>query len=1085
MKNIKINNLLNIVFAVLFVVFGIFSCTDIGSFQDNNSNQDSSMISDYQTGKATVKMFVPDYYAMAEKSEKTSSRAVAPQTYSVRLSAYNSVSLNWDNFDTVLLSDAEKTEIENTPEGFSGSVYTITFSKVYAKSYEKDTLKVSLLDSSGNEITSGTNATVVTVKNGDKSAQTTFYTLPVNYDDGDSSLLKGQMKFKRFVLAANTRYTLHVDVSGSVYPDVAVFAENGVFEKYYSVSDVESSRIVFEIQDTMQIKYIGVWADEGAVTKYTLGLYTDLQDFEFKDSSIGFWAGENYQINLTPIPSDAYLGTPIYTSSNDAIKVSEDGVITADKEAEGTVTVTCGEISHEIAVNVYESATELTGVLSGDLLHWTKNASPYKVTGNVLIEENTELTVDAGVKVYFAGNYYIKMNGTVAANGTKDEPIVFTKAASYNGTWGGITVVGGNVSVVNSYTYSSGNIFKNCEFSYTGGYNNGNRVYPLTLDAGAFVDSCKFTDNSNFVYVLRTSYLINNYFEQGICIRGGSSFVVNNQIENEFIISWAEARVLNNTITNAEVDFEYPYSNFIMSANDFVSSTFNFSNLSDYSWSVTGNNFDCSSLASNVILDLSDSFYSSCKAVDFTGNYWGESETQELISAQGSGEKNLSFIKDYYDNFENTKVDYSGWVSGKIQGTGYVGDGFIAFDYTINGYNFENGGYYPETKDTSLAINITPKYHANNISYVKVAQGYENLSSADWQTYSDAVSFTADLVNLSDGYAPIYVQLKDSEGNVSSTLCHKVPFDSPKIVTSLTDGNIYTSAATSITYSFGATDGGRIEAYSVFLDGLEIMSDANIWGTDYTFISSGKFGLAYMSAGSHTITLSVTDVAGNTTTENYTFTITRADSDKSGLAGTSWDASTGQPLKDDRTVYLWHLDTDGSEATDTTATLSGYTSTDGGLNGAASYVYTNDSIALDLSRNAFTVEYWIKGNNEYSVPYLDVKKESSIWFYSDDYLYYKTSDSIGNKRVCSISIKGDGNWHYIAKVYGTTYFATYIDGVLVSYTDDISITLNNSDSKLYMYLDNADAVDEIRISNYARSADEIKAYYDVAKDFIK
>lgn len=1086
MKNIKMNNFLNIVFAVLFVVFGIFSCTDIGIFQDTNSNQDSSMISDHQTGKATVKMFVPDYYAIAEKSEKTSSRAIAPQTYSVRLSAYNSVSSNWDNFDTVLLSDAEKTEVENTPEGFSGSVYTITFSKVYAKSYEKGTLKVSLLDSRGNEITSGTNATVVTVKNGDKSAQTTFYTLPVNYDDGDSSLSKGQMKFKRFVFAENTKYTLHVDVSGSVYPDVAVFAENGVFEKYYSVSDAESSRIVFEPQDTKQIKYIGVWADEGAVTKYTLGLYTDLQDFEFKDSSIGFWAGENYQINLTPIPSDAYIGIPVYTSSNDAITASEDGVITADKEAEGTVTVTCGTISHEIAVNVYENATELSGVLSGDLLHWTKEASPYKVTGNVLVEENTELAIDAGVKVYFVGNYYIKMNGTVAANGTKDEPIVFTKAASYNGTWGGIIVAGGDVSVVNTYTYSSGNIFKNCEFSYAGGYNNGNKVYPLTLNAGTFVDSCKFTDNTYYVRIESTSYLINNYFEQGIYINSGPSFVVNNQIENEFTISWAKARVLNNTITDAEVDFRYPHSNFIMSANDFVSSTFRFGDLGNYSWSVTGNNFDCSSLSSSVILDLSGNSYSSCKSVDFTGNYWGESETQELIYAQESGEKNLSFIKDYYDNFENTKVDYSGWVSSKIEGTGYLGDGFIAFDYTINGHNFENGGYYPETKDTSLAISITPKYHANDISYIRVAQGYENLSSADWQTYSDSISFTADLENLSDGFAPIYVQLKDSEGNVSSALCHKVPFDSPKIVTSLTDGNSYTSATTSITYSFGATDGGRIEAYSVLFDGIKISSGNGTYGTNCTFISSGKFGLAYMSAGSHTITLSVTDVAGNTTTENYTFTITRADSDKSSLAGTSWNASTGQLLKDDRTIYLWHLDTDGSEASDTTATLSDYTSTDGGLNGAASYVYTNDSIALDLSRNAFTVEYWIKGSDKYSVPSLGVRKDLSFKVQSSaDYLYYKTSDSIVNKCVNSVSMKGDGKWHYISKVYGTTYFATYIDGVLVSYTDDISITLNNSDSKLHMYLSNADAVDEIRISNYTRSADEIKAYYDVAKDFIK
>lgn len=1089
MKSIKIKSIISAVFALSFLFVGTVSCSNLEVSENEAKSEEtaaSSAEQNYETGTASIKMFVPDYYAMAEIAK--SSRAVAPQTYSVRLSAYNSISWNWNNLETVLLSDCEKTEATDVPEGFSGSVYKINFTKVYAKSYDKDSLKVSLLDSNGGEIASGTNATAVTVKSGSESADTTFYTVPLSYSDGEASLSSGQMKFKRFVLAANTKYTLHVDVSGSVYPDVAVFDENGVFKSYYSVSDADSSRIVFAEEKEKTVKYIGVWADEGAVTKYTLGMYTDLADFDFKDSSIGFWAGESYQISLAPVPSDAYLGTPVYTSSSDAITVSEDGVITADEEAEGTVTVTCGDVSHEIAVKVYEGATELTGVLSGDLLHWTKEASPYKVTGNVLVEENTELTVDAGVKVYFAGNFYIKMNGTVAANGTKDEPIVFTKAASYSGTWGGITVNGGSVSVVNTYTYSSGNIFKNCEFSYAGSA-------PLTLNAGTFVDSCKFTDNSSYVYVRNTSYLINNYFEQGIDVRADyNSLIVNNKIEKYLGIDGSNAKIMNNTITDAEVYFYVPYSNFIMSANDIVSSTFNFS-LSDYSWSVTGNNFDCSALSSSVILDLSNCSYSNCKSVDFTGNYWGESETAELVSAQESGEKNLSFIKDYYDDFEKTKVDYSGWVSSKIEGTGYLGDGFIAFDYTVNGYNFDyaSDNYYPETTDTTLAIAVTPKYHVNDISYIRVAQGYENLASASWQTYTESISFTADLEALSDGFAPIYVQLKDSEGNVSSAVCHKVPFDSPKIVTSLTDGNSYTSATTSITYSFGATDGGSITSYYVMLDGVKIRSGDASWGPSVNW-ATAKLGLAYMAAGSHTITLSVTDSAGNTTTAEYTFTITRADSDKSGLAGASWDAATGQPLKDDRTVYLWHLDSDGSEASDTTATISAYTGTDGGLNGAASYVYTSSgSIALDLSEsNAFTVEYWSKGqclniykSNVFSTGVYDYDSANNRIRSCMRWYYTTSSVSVTSDSLYAPSYIDASKWHYWAYVFNGSYAAIYCDGVLLAYTDGLSVTLNSSDNNLYIGSNSGNSYDEIRISNAARDADEIAAYYSAAKDLVK
>ena len=82
-------------------------------------------------------------------------------------------------------------------------------------------------------------------------------------------------------------------------------------------------------------------------------------------------------------------------------------------------------------------------------------------------------------------------------------------------------------------------------------------------------------------------------------------------------------------------------------------------------------------------------------------------------------------------------------------------------------------------------------------------------------------------------------------------------------------------------------------------------------------------------------------------------------------------------------------------------------------------------------------------------------------------------------------IKNDGEWHYSTVVYCKDYVARYIDGVLVNYNDTIDIELNNSDSKLYMSLLYSDAVDEIRISNQARSADEIAEYYKVAKEIIE
>ena len=70
---------------------------------------------------------------------------------------------------------------------------------------------------------------------------------------------------------------------------------------------------------------------------------------------------------------------------------------------------------------------------------------------------------------------------------------------------------------------------------------------------------------------------------------------------------------------------------------------------------------------------------------------------------------NISFITDYYDDFNKAVVDYSNWLTVSNEYAGYKGDGFIAFDYTVNGYDFNESGYYPETQEAELTIGITPK----------------------------------------------------------------------------------------------------------------------------------------------------------------------------------------------------------------------------------------------------------------------------------------------------------------------------------------------------------------------------------------
>ncbi len=1053
-----------IISLIALFAFGFAGCVQNVS-QDKEEESSST-----EYGNASVKMFIPDYYALAA-SVSNSSRAIAPQTTYVQLSAYNSTSGNWDVLEKIALDDCEKTAVENTPQGFSGSVYTILFKKVVVKSYAKGTLKVSLLNTSGSAITSGTNASAVTVKKSSSSeevAQTTFFTLPETNTGTESSLAAGEMKFTQFNFKAGTRYTLYLDVTGKSYPDIAVFDENGVFTEYHSVSSAEDSQIVFEASDEACIKYIGVWADEGTyVSKYKLSLYTDLTDFEFKDSSIGFWSGENYQIKLTPIPSDAYLGTPVYSSDNEKITVSSDGVITGTEECEGTVTVTCGDISHTIAVNIYTEGTELNGALSGEKLTWTKENSPYKVTGNVLVEEGAELVIEPGVKVYFTGNYYIKMNGSINAVGTSDEPILFTTTASYSGLWDGLRIGGGSMSA-SDYTYLSGNIIKNAEFMHA--------ITPLTLSNSTYVDHCKFTDCSNYVYVNSASVIISSVLEQGVECHAANSKIINNYIKKNFYLSWSWVTAKNNTVEDAYIKLQY-YDISLMNTR-FIGGTWSLQNdLTRYK--INNNNFED---YSGVILNVTES-HDSYSKVDFTGNYWGEKQTAELTANETTGEKNVSFISDYRDNFEYTEVDYSGWLKEPVENAGYLGDGFIAFDVSVENISSSTGG---ETQETDLTLCVPVYYSQNSVTQMRAAQSISELKETAWSSYSSSFSFTVDKEKLVNGYATIYVQLKDSEENTSSSIVTKLPYDSPIITCSIKDGSVYENPTVNLSYTFSLTDAGGIGSYSIYLNDvkLESFSFTGSLSTSYTYEQS--LGTKYMACGDYTLSITAQDYAGNKTTENYTFTIKRDSVDISSLEDSSWSTTTGQPLKDDRTVYLWHLDEDGAEADDSSAEISSYSSATGGLgSGSASSVYTSGSIPLDVSSNEFTVEYWVKGSQTENYPYINIEKPSSLDCYANRMiLFYKNGDNDVDSRYISLStVPADSQWHYVSVVYGKTYVAKYIDGVLASYVDGLSLTLYNNDSKLYISSYYTDAVDEIRISNAARSADEIKAYYDCAKQF--
>lgn len=616
------------------------------------------------------------------------------------------------------------------------------------------------------------------------------------------------------------------------------------------------------------------------------------------------------------------------------------------------------------SITVTDLVTTVSGVLTDDLLHWTKEKSPYLVEADTLVGEGKTLVIDPGVEVRFAGNYSISVSGEIEARGTSDEKILFTRSDDYDGTWNAIAISGGSTSYSDGLSYISGNILEYCELDYG----------TLNLGEGTYVNHCSFSNAGTYVSVSSNSVIMNSVMNNGLRLNDSSALVLNNKINSYLRIwSYGSLRFKNNTVENISNDWVL-YRNVNVTKNKFINSHIN---LYDLSGNFSANAFEDSP---TTIVSTTNS-YSSDKSFNLTGNYWGKSQTEEL-ETKGT-DANISFVSDYYDNFSYTKLDVSNYLTEEPENAGYLGDDF--------------------SLDTSPEIYISLK---------------------DGASYSD------------------------DDGNVS--------------------------------YTVGFYDLGGISLYRLYLNDVLLES-----GSSETRLSK-TLDVPYMAAGSYTLKAYAQDTSGNETTKTVSFTVNRTDSDKSSLAGTSWDSKTGQPLKDERTTYLWHLDASGSEADNTDATISSYTNAiDGFGGGSASYISTSGSIDFDVSSNAFTVEYWIKGSNSSDKPYLNIEKSSALDIYSDYIaLYYANGDSVSSNLYSSSRPAGDGEWHYVAKVYGTTYVATYIDGVLVYATDGISITLNNSTEKLSISMNRADAVDEIRISSTARSSDEIASYYKAAKEVL-
>lgn len=173
-----------------------------------------------------------------------------------------------------------------------------------------------------------------------------------------------------------------------------------------------------------------------------------------------------------------------------------------------TVSLTNSTLTAGTQVNI-------SGNVSGN---WTNN-NTYIVNGNINIPSGQTLTIQPGTNIRFNGNYSITADGSLIANGTQLNPILFTSnlPTPGPGNWNQITVNG------------NGSVFNYCILDYcTSGLNISN-CSPIVTNSefrnfngtAIFATNCSSIISKNWIHDYQS-----DVYSQGITYDGSNNIVV-------------------------------------------------------------------------------------------------------------------------------------------------------------------------------------------------------------------------------------------------------------------------------------------------------------------------------------------------------------------------------------------------------------------------------------------------------------------------------------------------------------------------------------------------------------------------------
>ena len=420
---------------------------------------------------------------------------------------------------------------------------------------------------------------------------------------------------------------------------------------------------------------------------------------------------------------------------------------------------------------------------------------------------------------------------------------------------------------------------------------------------------------------------------------------------------------------------------------------------------------------------------------------------------------------------------------------------------TIKGFDVEEGQEFTENAVKVWTLDVNDDIGIKSIFFDIDDVHIYQYSARDVETSEKSYEAKArfKVYGFSNGNHTLTVTASDFAGNETS-ISRTVSVNK-----TLPTATLVKSAETDKYLSYRATISRRgwIRDGYILMDG-EILQYWNInsnsdeeysesYWTDYLYFDN-------LPSGTHTVQAVFYTQGGDRIKSNeLTFTNEREKNDARYGLNKTWNED-GSLIADSRTLYLWNFDDDNGVNYESVSgkNLGSVGTMTEGLGSKAGSLYYDTSDQMSFFNSEWTVEYWSKdeyGGTDNITVYLRGILNSYNYHYStnsESYINAEAQYYMGNSEdytssqwmTGARSSRADRSaWHHYAIVSTGDRFEIYMDGVLTYYTSGNQSSKKTS-SGLYISMTSLAYVDELRISDTARSGDELWDYVQYVKNNI-